>query len=376
MNKVKTNKNKIHPLIRILLFINLLFILALILSYVAAYISPDKTWIFAMFGLSYPYLALANLIFVILWLILLRWYVFLSLVALLTGWNQIKVTVQLHKRQHVESASFHFRMLNYNLHNLSSLSGFNDMKNQDGIIGFLQDQACDVVHLQEFYSSASGSQKLLDDLRIKLRTPYYYSDEYFHVPNPKRTFALVTLSKYPITGKGTLRGSNEKAYCIYSDIVITGHDTVRFYNVHLESIHFRSEDYAFMSDITPATNGSKNVRERTRRILWKLKEAFQKRAIQARDLRRHIDQCPYPVVVCGDFNDVPTSYAYHHLAKNLQDVFVTGGKGFGFTYAGSLPFPSRIDHILIDRKFDAGDLKIPRVKFSDHYPEIAKIILK
>jgi endonuclease/exonuclease/phosphatase family metal-dependent hydrolase len=267
-------------------------------------------------------------------------------------------------------------MLNYNLHNLSSLSGFSDMKNQDEIIDFLQDQDCDVVLLQEFYSAASKSQKLLDDMRIKLLTPYYYSDEYFHLLNPKRTFALVTLSKYPIVGTGTLRGLNEKAYCIYSDIVIIGHDTVRFYNVHLESIHFRSEDYAFMSDITPAATGSKNVRERTRRILWKLKEAFQKRAIQARDLRRHIDQCPYPVVVCGDFNDVATSYAYHHLTKNLQDAFIAGGKGFGFTYAGSLRFPSRIDHILMDKKFNVSDLKIPRVKFSDHYPVITNIFLK
>ncbi|MFY7877552.1 MAG: endonuclease/exonuclease/phosphatase family protein, partial [Pirellula sp.] len=51
------------------------------------------------------------------------------------------------------------------------------------------------------------------------------------------------------------------------------------------------------------------------------------------------------VLVCGDFNDVPLSYAYHTVAADLKDAFREAGSGLERTYLG--PFPSfRIDYIL------------------------------
>ena len=43
---------------------------------------------------------------------------------------------------------------------------------------------------------------------------------------------------------------------------------------------------------------------------------------QADTIAKYIQQSPYPVIVCGDFNDVPGSYAYRTVKGNLQDVFV------------------------------------------------------
>jgi endonuclease/exonuclease/phosphatase family metal-dependent hydrolase len=369
----KKNKKNISPATKILILLNLILILAIFLSYASVFISPEKIWIIALFGLAYPYIAVCNLIFVLFWIILRKKYFLLSLIALLLGWNQLKLIVQFNKNDAPESVKSHFKLLSYNLHNLSSLSGSNNAKNQDQVFNFLKDSDPDVVNLQEFYSAASESNDVLRKLSLKMNTPFFYSAEYYTLPNPKRSYSLVLLTRFPIIGNGTLRSTNEKAYCIFSDVILTQVDTVRIYNVHLESIHFRSDDYAFMNEIPPNSVNSKELRERTRRILWKLKEAFKKRAIQVRLLREHIEKSPYPVIVCGDFNDVPSSYAYHQLSHNLNDAFVDAGFGFGFTYGGSLPFPIRIDHILLDRKFKAYNLKYPKVRFSDHYPLISNI---
>jgi len=32
----------------------------------------------------------------------------------------------------------------------------------------------------------------------------------------------------------------------------------------------------------------------------------------------HVSNSPYPVIVCGDFNDIPQSYAYHSIRQSLK----------------------------------------------------------
>jgi endonuclease/exonuclease/phosphatase family metal-dependent hydrolase len=189
-------------------------------------------------------------------------------------------------------------------------------------------------------------------------------------------WGMATISRYPIVGKGKIEFPNTNNtitsnMCIYSDIKIN-EDTIRVYNVHLQSIQFENEDYTFIENIgeekEAQIKGSK-------RILGRLKKAFIKRAPQAEAVAAHIKKSPYPVWVCGDFNDPPSSYAYHTISGNLKDSFMESGWGFGSTYAGK--FPSfRIDFILHDSKHSSFDYKIINEKFSDHYPLCCTINLK
>ena len=39
--------------------------------------------------------------------------------------------------------------------------------------------------------------------------------------------------------------------------------------------------------------------------------------------------CPYPIIICGDFNDTPVSYAYQQLGDNMIDAFLESGNGIG-----------------------------------------------
>lgn len=57
-------------------------------------------------------------------------------------------------------------------------------------------------------------------------------------------------------------------------------------------------------------------------LLDELYHNFLKRSIQANVVKQCIDESPYPVLVCGDFNSLPSSYTYHTVkGKQLKDGF-------------------------------------------------------
>ena len=82
-----------------------------------------------------------------------------------------------------------------------------------------------------------------------------------------------------------------------------------------------------------------------RAIGSRLKSAFVLRAEQAQIIANYIKDSPYPVIVMGDFNDTPQSYAYRKIRKGIHDAFRLAGGGFGNTYSGDLP-SFRIDFIM------------------------------
>ena len=135
--------------------------------------------------------------------------------------------------------------------------------------------------------------------------------------------------------------------------------------MHLQSIAFIKEDYKFIEAIQN-NKETENI-EPSKNIIKRLKRAFIKRSSQANLIAAHIEDCDYPVIVCGDFNDTPNSYCYKTISNKLNDAFVSSGNGFGRTYTGI--FPSfRIDYILYSNAFKSYKYKTIQKKFSDHYP--------
>ena len=94
------------------------------------------------------------------------------------------------------------------------------------------------------------------------------------------------------------------------------------------------------------------------------------RASEADKAAAIIAKSPHPVLICGDFNDLPGSYTYTQFRGDLKDAFVEKGWGFGRTY--NLISPTlRIDYIF----YDPAVLRIksyssPRTELSDHNPVI------
>ena len=179
---------------------------------------------------------------------------------------------------------------------------------------------------------------------------------------------MATFSAFPIVNKGVItfptRMSN---LCIYTDLLIDK-DTVRVYNVHFESIGLSPEDFLFVESMTNVEQIANRdyFRKGSMRILGRLVNAYKQRALQVRLIAEHIEQSPYPVILAGDFNDTPHSYAYRFMTRNLKDAF-RAGRGMGQTYTWDLP-GFRIDYILYSQEFRAYNFKTGSQEYSDHYP--------
>ena len=81
-------------------------------------------------------------------------------------------------------------------------------------------------------------------------------------------------------------------------------------------------------------------------------------------IKKHMDSSPYSIIICGDFNDTPVSYAYQKLGENKKDAFLESGNGIGASF-NKIP-TLRIDYILIDKELTSSSFSTHQEKFSDH----------
>ncbi len=337
-------------------------VIALGVSYLSVWVPPDKCWIPAFFGLAFPYLLVANLILFVYWLVRLKKESVIILVIVLLGWNNIvhyyRMPVKRAEKTQGHVYRGNFTLATFNVRSFNVYAYLPDVRKDEEITRFLRDIKPDILCLQEFYTDKTRfpEQKIIQ----KLGYPYYYIS-YIKQYHSRSHYGLAILSRFPLLSKKSLRFDESSNLSQRCDIVI-GKDTLRLFNNHLQSTNLKKQrirlDYLDKEGET--------IRE-VRDISLHLRAAFIKRARQASMLGRHIKSSPYPVLVCGDFNDPPVSYTYHVLSSGLKDAFLESGKGFGKTYHGI--FPSfRIDYILHDPRWEAVQYKTYHIRLSDHYP--------
>lgn len=350
----------------LMLIANFFFILFLLLSYLAVHQSPQNSWLLPFFGILYPYFVIINLFFLIYWLLRRRWLFILSAVTILAGWNHPGRNFQFGFSSTTEQEADAFKLVTYNVKNLSNDNvDLLEPQVRRKIIGYLSEAEADIACLQEFSVVHPDPDAFIDSVSLILGLPYHAYSQYSYRPL-KRLDAIFIFSKFPIIHFEPVRKDDMHNFALLADILI-GKDTVRLFNVHLESIRLRQEDYTFISEFDLQFDDNENIKEGSGRILKKLKKAFALRSIQVDYLSAMIRQSPYPVILCGDFNDTPNSYTYQKLSVNMNDSYIESGKGLGNTYIGNLP-SFRIDYILYSNFFTSWSSHRDLVEYSDHYP--------
>jgi len=367
MTKKKTSGRKRLGIFNsLILIVNIFFIFAILLSYLSVHISPEKSWILPFFGLLYPFLVIINLFLVIYWILRRRWLFLLSAITIAAGWNHLDRTVQFHFSGNMPANSSSFKVISYNVKNLSNDNvDLIEPEIREKIIAYLDNENPDIICLQEFAVVHPDPDAFIDSLSSRLNMPFHAYFQYFEKPR-KRIDAIFVFSKFPIINYGPVKKDHLHNYALFADLLI-GKDTVRLFNIHLESLRLKHEDYNFISELDLQFEENENIKESSRRIFKKLRTAFDIRASQVDNLSTCILNSPYQVILCGDFNDTPNSYAYQQLTENLIDAFMESGIGFGNTYIGKLP-SYRIDYILYSDYFTSWECSRELIKYSDHYP--------
>lgn len=361
--------SKRSALEKLMFFLNTVVLLCLILAYAGSSISPEQFWIFSFFAMAYPIILAAILLFIFYWLVKRRAFAFVNIALLVLKWSLVSATLQLPFMTTDSTEEHQIKVMTYNVRLFDRYKWTGNEETEEKIKTFIASQNADILCIQEYYNPDGKSLNLLG----KNNQIGFHQKNYYPQRGNKNDFGIVIISNYPMINKGTIVLENSRdALTIYADLVIET-DTIRVYNVHLQSLNLGIQGYRVLDELVDSQE-LEDVNE-GRLLLSRMKRGFLKRAVQADEISKHISNSPHPVIVCGDFNDTPTSYSYQQIAKDLQDSFSKSGSGLGFTYV-KVPF-FRIDNILFAKRFESHSHQIHNEEIlSDHYAVSSALSLK
>ena len=348
VKRIELSKETLKMVKRIFYSFSILMALLLLAACLGSISSLKSTSVLSILSLLTPFLIVLNAFIVIclLWLKQIRqgFLVIILLVICYVVFGPFYV--------------FNWSNFETNTEGLTIMSynalGFNKNRwiKQDGvgdrIISFIKEQDPDVVCIQEH-----------SKIRTKQLTEYPYRSE---TPDSMPKSVQAIFSKYPIINHESLDLPETVNDIIYADIVYNK-DTVRIYNIHLQS--FR---------IVPSTETFADS-EQSEKNFRRLINTFQRQLDQANLFESHLKSSPYPNVVCGDFNNTQFSNVYRIVTGEMSDTFLEKGAGLGRTY-NLMGFPIRIDYILADSEFEVLSHQNFDVKLSDHFPIMANLRLE
>lgn len=348
---------------RIFLGINIFFAALLLISYLAVHINPGDFAFPAYFGLAYPYLLLINLVIAVIWAVNLKYEALISVFVIALGFTHLSNYIKFRKPKNEISGTF--QVMSYNVRLFNYFESPKSAGSENKIMALLKTRKPDIICFQEIFINGKASK--IDTEIIKALGGKYYSHKRLFGRGKDKFYGIITYSRFPIAGKGEIIHPGSSSLSIYTDVVISK-DTFRIFNNHLQSFRLKRTERSFVEELVDPDD--KQSMDEIKTLSRSLKTGFVRRALQAQMVKNYVNRSPYPVIVIGDFNDTPVSYAYRKIRKGLNDSFVSSGYGAGFTYHGNYP-PNRIDYILHDKKLESTNFDILKAKYSDHYPIIA-----
>jgi endonuclease/exonuclease/phosphatase family metal-dependent hydrolase len=348
--------------------VSFICVMGLLLAYLSPFVHPNTLKVIPFFGLAYPIILIICLLLVAIWGVLRSRMALIVLGAIFIGGKlHFRMLATGSEPENSPSEEECLKVMSYNvrLFGLYSFDTVERLKNRDSIFSYIKQVNPDVACFQEFYHQDRPTTFSTRDQLMKTIGFKEYHERYAHKLRGRQNFGVAILSKYPVISKGGImfdeQSENDFNYCIYVD-VLKGSDTFRIYNVHLQSIKLKQEDYSVFDGDKLAQKESPSL---IRLLIDKLRLAYPKRAEQAIKVTEHIATCPYPTIVCGDFNDTPLSYTYNKFNKSLEDAYRNTCFGIGSTYVGKVP-AGRIDYIFHSENLSAARFKIQKSAYSDH----------
>lgn len=326
---------------KLMYIVNSVLAVVLLLSYLLPFVSPKNIPFFAILSLFVPLLIAINLLFVLYWLLRLKKQFLLSTIILLLGWTFNSTFFKIVGKNNAENNDI--SVMSYNVRMFNQWKWIENDSIPQKIAALIKRENPDVLLFQEYY-------------RIK-NNPIQYPYQFINTKKDSGKIGLAIYSKFPIINKGSLDLKNTANNIIFADIK-RNKDTIRVYNLHLQSLQLNTEKENF-------------GQENSEKLIERLKTSFKKQAEQTEVFIKHEKNWNGKKIVGGDFNNTAYSWVYNEIAENKKDAFLRAGKGFGNTLNYWIPF--RIDYILTDENATIQSFKVIKEKNSDHYPILSRL---
>jgi len=361
----------------VMIILNIIVAISLLMSYLCIAIHPTTVWWIGLFGLAYLHLLVGNICFVIFWIFSDKKKMFVvSLAIILLGWPLLERNIQLFEKKlpEDETNNWNLKVISFNVQGFNQMEQIQHSGKLLNLFDYLNEKNADIICMQEVAVYSWNNKLNKENIHKQFnKTPYYHIEltAEGHTGGHYK-FGIATFSKHRIIRKKLIFSDNTTNACMYSDLLI-GADTVRVFNIHLKSISFHHDEKKLIYNMLKTDYGKSDVRA-IKGIIRQLSQSSFERAKQVEIVCSHIEQSPYPVIVCGDFNDPPISYSYQKVRGNLKDAFVEAGSGLSTTYNIGRKASLRIDFIMYSDIFKAYDYESPRVYLSDHYPVMCRLV--
>lgn len=328
-----------------------------VLGWCARIVPPEKSWLITFVGLGMSVVLVINFIFMVVWAIKRNWQALIPLAAILLNFGYIASMVQVDFRAKSKLPPCELKVATYNIHG----QNHKDFKGAlTEVVNFFDFEKVDLFCLQEFCNfKRSESEQILTHF------------PYFEVRSPYSGMQLAVFSKYPIINAKLISFKGTANCAMLADIDVSG-QIVRVINVHFQTTSINQSG----SEISKVKNlglenpdGKRALDMLTDRMLM---NAYQ-RSLQVDMVKKQIqNRGDKLILVCGDFNDVPSSYTYHSIKAGLEDGFRSCGKGYASTFSPMYHL-LRIDYILHDKAFKGIRYYSPKANWSDHNPVIIEL---
>ena len=333
-------------------WMNRLSLLTTVFCGLASLIPSDLFSGSGLFALIFPTLIVPHILFFVLTLRISLKYVITNLIGIaltfFPAMAQLPIAEPLNDQEDsVRIASYNVRAF-YQSDNAASQ-----------IAAWSQQEEIDVLCMQEIRKPEEWPISSL------------FSDVFYA---PKwSSYCVGIFSKYPIIYEELLEfhelpGDGYRKHSAGIADIALPWDTVRFINVHLSSTGVSDGDMS----VEPNAD---DVIERTKNIIKKLVRSEHTRGLQAKSILQWVKESPHPLILCGDFNSVPSGNLYARLLQKMEDPYIWHGTGKmgSFEPLKRRFLPIRIDWTLHSKDFQCTDQHIEHIDYSDHYPLITTI---
>lgn len=341
----------------VLIFISSILTLCLILLSIMPYSHTISSYI-GNFSLAFPYIFISTI--VIFFIALIRfspWSLLICILGIGCSIPNLLRTFSFSPELETKNTEESISILSYNAH-------FFNFFEPDNAMDYIKYCNADIICIQEFACNKSITNKFsLAAIRLNLYK-YPYSHIEFLSNNKNMRKGIATFSKYPIIKKEKVDFNSKNHSAINSYIKIKK-DTLQVLNCYLES--------------NKLTQTDKNIaqwgenEEPIKNIYNKLSDAANKRRRQA-ELVLSKKNPNIPSIICGDLNDVPSSFVYRRLRGDYKDAFLSLNKGFGNTFQEGI-YNFRIDYIFFNNFVEPHLFSVDKIEKSDHYPILFKFEL-